>query len=83
MNVTSLKLFPRIKIQCFWGFFDAFLFQPLNKGKYLSISWFVTCSRLKIAPKICNNSKFTKELEIFENWTVEVAKYAFHENWWY
>ena len=57
--------------------------QALDKGKYISISWFVTCSFycLKIAPTFFNNSKFTKELEIFE--TVDGAKYAFHENWVY
>ena len=65
----------------FWGFFDAFLFQPLNKGKYLSISWFVNCYCLKIAHITRNNSKFTKKLEIFENWTVDGTQYAFHENW--
>ena len=67
----------------FWGFLMPFLFQPLNKGKYLSILWFVNCYCLKIAPKTRNNSKFTKELEIFENWTVDGAQYAFHENWLY
>ena len=67
----------------FWSFFDAFLFQTLNKAKYLSISWFVTCYCLKIAPNIRNNSKFTKEPEIFGNWTVDGAQYAFHENWLY
>ena len=81
LNVTSVKLFPRIKIQCFLGVFDAFLFQPLSKGKYLSISQFVTCYCLKISPKICNKSKFTKELEIIENLTVDEAQYAFHKNW--
>ena len=67
----------------FWSFFDAFLFQPLNKVKYLSISWFINCYCLKIAPKTHNNSKFTKELEIFENWTVDGTQYAFHKNWLY
>ena len=43
----------------------------------------MVCYCLKIAPRICNNSKFTKELEIFENWTVDGAQYAFHENWLY
>ena len=66
-----------------FGFFDANLFQPLIKGKYLSISWFVTCYSLKIARKIHINSKFTKELEIFENWTLNGAQNAFHENWLY
>ena len=61
-----------------FGFFDANLFQPLIKGKYLSISWFVTCYSLKIARKIHINSKFTKE--IFENWTLNGAQNAFHEN---
>ena len=68
----------------FWRFFfDAFLFQPLNKVKYLSISWFINCYCLKIAPKTHNNSKFTKELEILEHWTVNGTQYAFHENWFY
>ena len=57
------------------------LFQPLIKGNYLSISLFVTCYCLKIAHKIHINSKFTKELEIFENWTVDGAQKAFLENW--
>jgi hypothetical protein len=75
LNVTTVKLFPKIKFQCFWNF------QPLNKGKCLSISWFVTCYCLKKDLKICNNSKFIKELEIFENWTVHGPEYAFHESW--
>jgi hypothetical protein len=33
-----------------------------------------------MALKINNNSKFTKEVDIFGNWTVAGAKYAFHEN---
>ena len=36
---------------------------------------------LKIAHITRINSKFTKELEIFENWTVDGTQYAFHENW--
>ena len=80
LNVTSVKLFPRIKIQCFGGLFHAFLSQPLDKDKYLSISWFVNCYCLKIAHITRNNSKFTKELEIFDNWTVDGTQYAFHEN---
>jgi hypothetical protein len=65
------------------GVFDTFLFQPLNKGKYLSISWFATCYCLKKATEMWNNSKFTKELEIFENLTVDGTQYAFHKNWLY
>ena len=65
----------------FLGFFDAFLFQPLNRSKYLSISLVVNCYCLKIAPKTRNNSKFTKKLEIFKNWTVDGTRYAFHKNW--
>ena len=83
LNVTTVKLFPRIEIQGFGGIFYAFLFQPLKKDKYLSISRFVNCYCLKIAPKTCNNSKFTKELEIFENWTVDGTQYTFHKNWLY
>ena len=63
-----------------YGFFNAFLFQPLIKGKYLTISWFDTCHCLKIAPKIQNDSEFTNQLDIFANWTVDGAQYAFHKN---
>ena len=41
---------------------------------------FVNCYCLKIAHKIHINSKFTTELEIFENWTLNGAQNAFHEN---
>ena len=63
------------------GFFDAFLFQPLIKGKYIPILWFVTFYCLEMAPKIHNNSKFSKEQEIFANWAVDGSHDAFHENW--
>ena len=33
-----------------------------------------------MAPEIPNNPKFTKELEMFANWNVDGAQYAFHEN---
>ena len=58
------------------GFFDDFLFQPLVKGKYIPILWFVTFYCLEIH----NDSKFRKEQEKFTNWVVDVAQYAFHEN---
>ena len=29
LNVTTVKLLPKNKIQCFYGFFDALLFQTL------------------------------------------------------
>ena len=83
LNVTTVNLFSKIKIQCFFGVFDANLFQSLIKGKYVSISWFVTCYWLKIARKIHIDWKFTKELEIFENWTLDGTQNAFHENWLY
>ena len=62
------------------GFFDAFLFQSLIKGKY-SIYDFFTFYCLEMAPKIHNNSKFSKEQEMFPNWAVDGAHYAFHKNW--
>ena len=74
------KDISKIKIQCVLWFFDAFLFQPLIKGNCLSNSWFVTCHCLKMAPKVGKNSKFIKDQEIFANWTVDGAQYAFHEN---
>ena len=74
------KDISKIKIQCFLCFFDAFPFQPLIKGNCLSNSWFVTCHCLKMAPKVGKNSKFTRDQEIFANWTVDGAQYAFHEN---
>ena len=33
-----------------------------------------------MAPKVGKNLKFTKDQEVFENWTVDSAQYAFHEN---
>ena len=64
----------------FLGFVYAFLFQTLIKGKYLSILWSVTCYCLKMALKTHKNSKFTKKLEMFANWTVDGAQNAFYEN---
>ena len=55
------------------GFFDAFLL-------YIPILWFATFYCLEMAPKIDNNSKFSKEQEIFANWAVDGEQYAFHEN---
>ena len=63
------------------GFFDAFLFQPLIKDKYIPILWFVTFYCLEMAPKIHANSKLSKEKEMFANWAVDGTDYAFHENW--
>ena len=53
----------------------------MPKGKYIPILWFVTCYCLEMAPKIHNNSKFSKEQKKFANWAVDGAQYAFHENW--
>ena len=36
---------------------------------------------LEMAPKIYNNSKFSKEQKKFANWAIDGAQYAFHENW--
>ena len=55
----------------FLGFFDAFLFQTLFK---------VTYHCLKMASKIGNISKFTRELEKFTNWTADGTQDTFHEN---
>ena len=56
LNVTTVKLFTKIKNQCFGG-----VLMPLVRFKHLSRPW-LTCFCLKIAPKTPNNSKFTKEL---------------------
>ena len=42
LNVTTVNLFSNKKFKVLWRFFDAFLFQPLIKGKYIPILWFVT-----------------------------------------
>ena len=34
-----------------------------------------------MAPKIQNNSKFTKEQEMFPNWTTDGAKHQLNKNW--
>ena len=83
LNVNIVKTFPKIKIQCFFGFFDGFPFQPLIKVNCLSNSWFVTCYCLKKASKVGKNSKFTKDQEIFANRIVDGAQYVFHENCFY
>ena len=80
MNVTTVKLFSNKK-ERFMDFFDAFLSQCLIKGKYIPILWFVTCYYLEMAPKIHNIPKFSKEQEIFANWDIDGAHYAFHEHW--
>ena len=53
------------------GFFYAFLFQPLMKGKYIPILWFVTFYCFEMAPKIHKNSKLSKEQELFANMAVD------------
>ena len=60
------------------GFFDPFLLQPLINGKYIPILWFVTFYCLDMTPKIHNNSKLSKDQEMFANWA---ADGAFHKNW--
>ena len=67
------KDISKIEIQCFLCFFGAFPFQPLIKGYCSSYSWFVTCYCLKMAPKVGKISKFTKDPEIFANWTLDGA----------
>ena len=51
LNVTTVNLFPK-KIVFLGGYLGAFLFQILTKGKYSSTWAFVTCSCIKIDPKI-------------------------------
>ena len=77
LNVTTVKLFFNKKFNVLW----VFLFQPLSKGRYIPIFWFVTCYSLEMGPKIHNNSKYSKEQKKFANWAVDGAQYAFHENW--
>ena len=50
------------------------------KGKYLPILWFVTFHCFEMAPRIHDNSKMSKEQELFANWAVDGTLYAFHEN---
>ena len=59
LNVTTVKLISKKE------------FEPLIKGKNIPILRFVTFYYLELAPKIQNNSKFSKEQEIFANWTEE------------
>ena len=65
LNVTTVKLFLEHKIKCFWGFLMPFCFKL-----YLKVNIFPFHSFLLVIAKIGNDSKFTKELEIFTNWTV-------------
>ena len=66
------------------GFFDAFLFQILFIiiDHHSFITWFFTYYFLKMASKIGNISKFTKELENFKTELyLDDTQYTFHENW--
>jgi hypothetical protein len=60
---------------------SAFLLQTSFKGQHSPISCFFTCYYLKLASKIGNISKFTKELGIFTNWTADGTQYTFQKNW--
>ena len=42
---------------------------------------FFTYYSLKMASKIGNISEFTKELEIFTNFTVDGTQYTFDKSW--
>ena len=81
LNVTTVKLLLKNKIQCFWGFLMPFCFKLYIKVNIHPFLDFFTYYCLKMASKIGNISKFTKELEIFTNWTVDGTQYTFHENW--
>jgi glucan phosphoethanolaminetransferase (alkaline phosphatase superfamily) len=65
MYVLNVKLFSISFFSLFFGFFDAFLFRPSIKGKCLSICWLFTCCFLNVAKFFWNNSKFTKEQDIY------------------
>ena len=47
LNVTTVKLFSNKKINTFMGFFDAFLFQPLIKGKKITIVFIIFQNSVK------------------------------------
>ena len=59
LNVTTVKLLLKNKIQCFWGFLMPFCFKLYLKVN-IHISRFFTCYCLKMASKIGNISKFHK-----------------------
>jgi hypothetical protein len=80
LNVTTVQLFSNKKNIALWVFFNSFLFQLLIKSNYIPILWFATFYGLEMAPKIHNNSKFSKEQKMFANWAVDGKHYAFHEN---
>ena len=47
------------------------IFVSLIKETYVSSCWLVTFYCLKMVPRIKNNSKFTKEQEMFAQWTID------------
>jgi hypothetical protein len=47
LNVTTVKLFSKIKIHCFGGFSYPNLFQPLIKAKYFYLSEPLVRAKLK------------------------------------
>ena len=69
------------------GFFYAFLFQPLIKGKYLPILWFVTFHCLEMAPKIHNflnppNQSFADPSGKFTSRQI-ICNYEFYQQYIY
>ena len=71
MNVTTIKLFHKIAIQCFWGLFMPFRFQLWLKVYVYPFYSLLLVIAWKMAVKTHNNSKFIKKLEIFVNSTVD------------
>ena len=80
LNVTTVKLFSKYFFRRFWIFFYAFLcptFDLKFTCIYLLVHWFVLHEN---CPKIRNNWKFTKEQEMFAQWTIDGVQHQFNKN---
>ena len=61
LNVTTVKLLLKNKIQCFWVFLMSFCFKLYLKVNIHPFHHFFSYYCLKMASKIGNISKFTKD----------------------
>ena len=94
VNQTGIRLGKRVWMYIMWSnflecFFQCFMcvflwlfVSTIKLRQFLPICWFFTCYSFKMASKIQNNAKFTKEQEMFANWTIGGAQHQFNKNWW-
>jgi hypothetical protein len=80
LNIHTVKLFSKNN-SMFGGFLTRFCFNLYLKVNNYPLDDFLLVVAWKWSPKICNNSKFTKEYDMFANWTVECRWHKSSISW--